>query len=57
MASSGYSMQGVLGLAVLMLAWHNIWMTNTRPDDLQRPLGELREVADGKRALSTITAW
>ena len=45
---------GVLGLAVLMLAWHNIWMTQHARQMISNARSVVQEVADGKRALSTI---
>ena len=45
---------GVLGIAVLMLAWHNIWMSvhGTELAADARRVG--REVSEGRRALSAI---
>lgn len=45
---------GVLGVAVLMLAWHNVWMSA----HAQQLVGQVRDVAaavgDGRRELSAI---
>lgn len=45
---------GILGLAVVMLAWHNIWMARHARAMVDGAKAIVRDVADGRRALSAI---
>lgn len=45
---------GVLGLAVVMLAWHNIWMARHAQAMVSEARAVVTEVASGKRDLSAI---
>ncbi len=44
----------VLGVAVLMLAWHNIWMAKHGAEMAQQAKRMVADVRNGKRALSAI---
>lgn len=44
----------VLGVAVLMLAWHNIWMAKHGAEMAQQAKRVVADVRNGKRALSAI---
>lgn len=44
----------VLGLAVLMLAWHNIWMARHAADMVREAKAVVSEASEGRRALSAI---
>jgi high-affinity iron transporter len=44
----------VLGLAVAMLGWHNIWMARHAREMVSEARSVLREVAEGSRELSAI---
>lgn len=44
----------VLGLAVTMLAWHNIWMSRHAREMISDATSVVREVAEGSRELSAI---
>lgn len=44
----------VLGLAVLMLAWHNIWMSRHAREMIAQACAVVRAVAEGRRELSAI---
>src|SRR5574337_913520 len=44
----------VLGLAVLMLAWHNIWMARHAADMVREAKTVVSEASEGRRALSAI---
>lgn len=46
----------VLGLAVLMLAWHNIWMSQHARQMVSDARSVVQDVADGTRELSAIAA-
>jgi high-affinity iron transporter len=45
---------GVLGLAVLMLAWHNIWMSRHARAMVSETRSVMNEVRDGQRDLSAV---
>lgn len=45
---------GILGLAVLMLGWHNIWMSSHAAEMAAQAKGVASEVAAGERSLSAI---
>ncbi|MCB1900897.1 FTR1 family iron permease [Cognatazoarcus halotolerans] len=45
---------GILGLAVVMLAWHNIWMSQHARQMITDARSVVQDVADGKRELSAI---
>ncbi|MCB1930245.1 MAG: FTR1 family protein [Rhodocyclaceae bacterium] len=47
---------GVLFAAVLMLAWHNIWMSRHARAMVSDARAVVRDVADGRRELSAIAA-
>jgi high-affinity iron transporter len=44
----------VLGLAVLMLAWHNIWMSRHAREQVREAKSMIRSVTEGSRGLSVI---
>jgi len=44
----------VLGMAVLMLAWHNIWMSRHARAHVQEAKSVVRSVTEGSRGLSVI---
>lgn len=44
----------VLGIAVLMLAWHNIWMSSHAAEMVREVKGVARSIHDGNRDLSAI---
>jgi high-affinity iron transporter len=44
----------ILGLAVLMLAWHNIWMSRHARAQVQETKSIIRSVTEGSRGLSVI---
>ncbi len=47
---------GVLGIAILMLAWHNIWMSAHGKELGNRARETGREISDGKRECSVLFA-
>lgn len=44
----------ILGIAVMMLAWHNIWMSSHAAEMVQEVKGVARSVQEGKQDLSAI---
>lgn len=45
---------GVLGVAVLMLGWHNVWMASHAAEMVREAKGVARSVVDGEKELSAI---